>query len=166
MKEYVYPVMMNLKGKKVVIIGGGKIALRKAKGLLGTGADITIVSPVINDLLKQLPYIKWRQKGFSAEDIKDAHLIFAATNNQAVNDYVCQCAHEFQWVNDTSESANSSFMTPAVVRKEKLLLTISTSGASPALAKEIRQDLERKYAGYENLVKEYEERRHHNERNN
>ncbi|MBS4209464.1 NAD(P)-dependent oxidoreductase [Bacillus sp. FJAT-50079] len=165
MSEYVYPVIMKLKGKNVVIVGGGSIALRKARGFVGTGANIMIISPEINKELLQLPCIQWRKKEFSADDIRDAHLIFAATNNQEVNQSVCQSAHEFQWVNDTSDSENSSFITPAVVRKEQLLLTVSTSGASPILAKEIKQELEEKYAGYGKLVKEYAERREKNESN-
>ncbi|GGP14195.1 precorrin-2 dehydrogenase/sirohydrochlorin ferrochelatase family protein [Oceanobacillus neutriphilus] len=143
--EKLYPVMMNLNGKKAVIIGGGKIALRKAKGLAGTGVKIVVVSPGIREELFKLHDVVWKQKEFEAKDIKGAHLIFAATDNKAVNEYVCQCAEANQWVNDTSKSERSDFITPAVIRRDKFILAISTSGASPELAKELKIELENRY---------------------
>lgn len=152
--------MMNLSGKKAVIIGGGKIALRKAKGLTGTGAKIIVVSPDIRKELFELYDVLWKQKEFEAKDIKGAHIIFAATDNKAVNEYVCQCAEANQWVNDTSESERSDFITPAVVRRDKLILAISTSGASPELAKELKTALEAHYdTKLGNTVDMYEKRR-------
>lgn len=143
--DNLYPMMMKLSGKKVVIVGGGQIALRKARGFEGTGAEITVISPNLLEEFQQLTYVTWKQKKFEAKDIQEAHIIFAATNMKTVNEYVCQCANEFQWVNDTSESGNSTFITPAVIRREKFILSISTSGASPVLAKEIKQELEQRF---------------------
>ncbi|PFR65169.1 precorrin-2 dehydrogenase, partial [Bacillus cereus] len=80
-----YPLMFNLQNKVVVIIGGGKIAYRKASGLKDTGAFVTVISSEICKEMKELPYITWKQKTFSNDDIKDAHLIYAATNQHAVN---------------------------------------------------------------------------------
>ena len=143
--NHIYPMSMKLTGKKVAIIGGGRIALRKAKTFADTGAKITVISPKILKELQNLPYVAWKCKEFEADDIKDAQLIFAATNVRLVNEFVCQSAHEFQWVNDTSASENSSFMTPAIIRRDKFILTVSTSGASPVLAKKIKQELEEQY---------------------
>ncbi|MEK3889711.1 precorrin-2 dehydrogenase/sirohydrochlorin ferrochelatase family protein [Bacillus sp. FSL K6-3431] len=158
--DNLYPVMMKMKGKRVVIVGGGQIALRKAKGLEESGADITIISPSIHKEFLQLPYIKWKQKVFEAEDIKEAHLILAATNIKTVNEYVCQCATESQWINDTSNSENSNFITPAVVRREKFVLSVSTSGASPILAKKIKKELEERYDDHiVEMLEDYERRR-------
>ena len=136
-------MIMNVQGKKVAIIGGGRIALRKAKGLVGTGAHITVISPKILDEFQQLPLVTWKRKEFEPNDIKDMHLIFAATNVKSVNEHICQSANDFQWVNDVSESKNSSFITPAVVRKEEIILSISTSGTNPRLAKQLKQQLEK-----------------------
>lgn len=152
--------MMKLHGKKVVIVGGGQIALRKAKGLEGTDAVITVISPRILEELEQLHDVTWKQKEFEAKDIEGAHLIFAATNNKSINKYVSACADDFQWVNDISESENSSFITPAIVRRDKFIIAISTSGASPILAKRLKQELEERYDDQMGeLVNAYEKRR-------
>jgi precorrin-2 dehydrogenase / sirohydrochlorin ferrochelatase len=157
---YDYPAMLRLKGKKVVIVGGGKIALRKAKGFTDTGATMTIISPQIVEGFHELPYVTWIQKKFESEDIKEAHLIFAATNDKEVNRFVKECANEFQWVDVVSEQEESSFHVPAVVRRGKLTLTVSTSGASPILAKEIKQQLAIRYDNrYVDIVQEYAEKR-------
>ncbi|MBO1627696.1 precorrin-2 dehydrogenase [Bacillus arachidis] len=136
-----YPIMCNLQGKKVVIIGGGKIAYRKAAGLKNTGAFVTVVSPNICEEMKTLPYIEWKQKTFAEEDIKDAHLVYAATNHHDINMMVKQAAHEFQWINVVSDGKESSFHTPAVIRSDEYVISISTSGKSPSFAKRIKQKL-------------------------
>ena len=99
-----YPLMFNLNKKVVVIVGGGKIAYRKASGLKNTGAFVTVVSPEICEEMKELPHITWKQKTFTNDDIKDAHLIYAATNHHAVNMMIKQAAHDFQWVNVVSDN--------------------------------------------------------------
>lgn len=136
-----YPLIFNLQGKTVVIIGGGKIAYRKAVGLKDTGAFVTVVSPDICEEMEKLSYITWKQKAFTEEDIKDAHLIYAATNNHDVNMRVKQAAHDFQWVNIVSDGTQSSFHTPAVIRDNEYIVSISTSGKDPAFAKQIKQEL-------------------------
>lgn len=136
-----YPLIFNLQGKIVVIIGGGKIAYRKAVGLKDTGAIVTVVSPDICEEMKKLSHITWKQKAFTEEDIKDAHLIYAATNHHDVNMMVKQAAHDFQWVNIVSDGTQSSFHTPAIIRKNEYIVSISTSGKDPAFAKQIKQKL-------------------------
>ncbi|AQY38692.1 precorrin-2 dehydrogenase [Bacillus thuringiensis] len=136
-----YPLMFNLNKKVVVIVGGGKIAYRKASGLKDTGAFVTVISPEICEEMKELPYITWKQKAFSNNDIKDAHLIYAATNQHAVNMMVKQAAHDFQWVNVVSDRTKSSFHTPGVIRHDEYVVTISTSGKDPSFTKHLKQEL-------------------------
>ncbi|MGR6004423.1 precorrin-2 dehydrogenase [Bacillus cereus] len=136
-----YPLMFNLQNKVVVIIGGGKIAYRKASGLKDTGAFVTVISPEICEEMKELPYITWKQKTFSNDDIKDAHLIYATTNQHAVNMMVKQVAHDFQWVNIVSDGTASSFHTPGVIRNDEYVVTISTSGKDPSFTKRMKQEL-------------------------
>ncbi|MGG0236915.1 precorrin-2 dehydrogenase [Bacillus rhizoplanae] len=136
-----YPLIFNLQGKIVVIIGGGKIAYRKAVGLKDTGAIVTVVSPDICEEMEKLSYITWKQKAFTEEDIKDAHLIYAATNHHDVNMMVKQAAHDSQWVNIVSDGTQSSFHTPAIIRNNEYIVSISTSGKDPAFAKQIKQKL-------------------------
>ncbi|MFD3448139.1 precorrin-2 dehydrogenase [Microbacteriaceae bacterium 4G12] len=136
-----YPLVCNLEGKRVVIIGGGTIAYRKACGLQDTGALVTVVSPDICEEMKKLSYITWKQKTFTEEDIKDAHLIYAATNHHDVNIRVNQAAHDFQWVNVVSDGTASSFHTPGVIRSDECVVSISTSGKNPSFTKRIKQEL-------------------------
>ncbi|PLR79292.1 siroheme synthase [Bacillus sp. V3-13] len=148
MKEEYYPVNLNLSGKLTVVIGGGKVAERKVYGLLNTGARICVVSPEITEGLKKLAdgqKILWRKKSFSAEDIQDAALIFAATNNKEANMEVRRAASDFQLVSMADDPEHSDFIVPSVLKRGKLLITVSTSGASPSLAKAIRDDLAEAY---------------------
>ena len=80
-------------------------------------------------------------KTFSNDDIKDAHLIYAATNQHAVNMMVKQAAHDFQWVNVVSDGTESSFHTPGVIRNGEYVVTISTSGKDPSFTKRMKQEL-------------------------
>ncbi|WP_428910968.1 NAD(P)-binding protein [Niallia sp. Krafla_26] len=143
-----YPIQLNLKGKRAVIIGGGKIAERKVRGLLHTGADIILVSPEITDNLKesvQTGKLYWKQKSFSPEDINEAFLVIAATSDQEVNRTVKNSASPQQLVLLVDQPEDSDFILPAVLNRGKLTLTVSTSGASPTLTKKIKQSLAEQY---------------------
>lgn len=141
--EKLYPLMFKLTGKNVVIIGGGRVALRKAQGLSVTGANVTVVSPEVLPELLALANVTWRQKRFEAQDIKDAHLVYAATDSREVNRAVAEAIQDWQWFNDTAEPENSNFYTPAVVRTPELTLSVSTEGRDPAGAKRIKHRIMR-----------------------
>jgi|SRR5699024_2785617 len=167
MSEKLYPVMVRLKGKKVVIVGGGKIAYRKVKGLIDTGAIIEIISPQILPTLKNMTEIHWIEKEFSPNDIKDAQIVFAATNSKTVNQQVVLACNENQFVNDVSESTHSTFMNMAVVEQGPVKIAISTQGESPQLAKEIKKEIEDTInPSYIEKVNQYKQRRKKHERDN
>ncbi|HEY2421716.1 MAG TPA: NAD(P)-binding protein [Neobacillus sp.] len=143
-----YPIMLRLEGKKVVVVGGGKVAERKVCGLLETGARIVVISPEVTDELKQLTVdgkIVWQQKPFSDVDIKDAFLIFAATNVEEVNRSVRSKADEHQLVTVADDPDRSVFHVPAHFQRGRLSVAISTGGASPTLANKIRGQLEQQF---------------------
>lgn len=143
-----YPIMLHLKGKKVVVVGGGKVAERKVKGLLGTGADICVVSPELTDELIKLATegdIRWKRKASSKDDIQDAYMIFAATNDEAVNQHVKQEANNQQLVMVADDPEGSDFHVPAKIQRGRLTITVSTGGASPILAGTIREQLEQQF---------------------
>ena len=135
-----YPLMFNLQNKVVVIIGGGKIAYRKASGLKDTGAFVYYQPRNLRGNEGTFLYYL-EAKAFSNDDIKDAHLIYAATNQHAVNMMVKQAAHDFQWVNVVSDGTESSFHTPGVIRNNEYVVTISTSGKDPSFTKRLKQEL-------------------------
>lgn len=139
-----YPVFLNLKGKKVVIIGCGKVAERKILALLKTGADITVISPQLTKRLKKLKgKIKHIPRQYRKGDLKGSFLVIAATDSQVINKQVSEDAPCLVNVVDAPSLCN--FIVPAVVRRGPLVIAISTSGISPALSGSIRKELERRY---------------------
>ena len=83
-----YPINLNLNGKKVVVVGGGRIAERKITGLIEAMAVVTVISPKLT--LELMEYARdgkmiWKEKDFTAEDIQDAFLVIAATNHPEIN---------------------------------------------------------------------------------
>jgi precorrin-2 dehydrogenase / sirohydrochlorin ferrochelatase len=140
-----YPIMLRLEGKKVVVIGGGRVAERKVTGLLGTGSLITVISPHATDKLKGLAgsgLIEWIERLFSKEDIEGAFLIFAATNDNVLNQSIKMAAGEQQLVTIADDPEGSDFHVPSHIQRGRLSIAVSTGGASPTLARKIREQLE------------------------
>lgn len=143
-----FPIHINIEYKTVVIVGGGHVATQKVASLIPAKANIVIVSPTLDDSLLSLVEagkITWREKEFEPRDLDDASLIIAATNDTSVNEAVQEAAQHWQLINRADAQAESDFITPATVRRGPLVLTVSTSGASPALARKIKADLEEQF---------------------
>lgn len=143
-----YPIMLRLEGKKVVVIGGGRVAERKVTGLLGTGSLITVISPQATEELKGLAsggLIAWLEKSFSKEDIEGAFLIFAATNDNVLNQSIKMAARDQQLVNIADDPKGSDFHVPSHIQRGRLSIAVSTGGASPTLARKIREQLEHQF---------------------
>jgi precorrin-2 dehydrogenase/sirohydrochlorin ferrochelatase len=140
--------MLRLEGKKVVVIGGGRVAERKVTGLLGTGSLITVISPQATDKLKGLAgsgLIEWLERSFSKEDIEGAFLIFAATNDNVLNQSIKMAAGEQQLVTIADDPEGSDFHVPSHIQRGRLSIAVSTGGASPTLARKIREQLEHQF---------------------
>jgi len=143
-----FPIHINIEYKTVVIVGGGHVATQKVASLIPAKANIVVVSPTLDDSLLSLVEagkITWREKEFEPRDLDDASLIIAATNDTSVNEAVQEAAQHWQLINRADAQAESDFITPATVRRGPLVLTVSTSGASPALARKIKADLEEQF---------------------
>ena len=139
-----YPINLNLNGRKVVVIGGGRIAERKITGLIEAMAVVTVVSPKLTPELMMYAEegkLIWKEKDFTAEDIQDAFLVIAATNQPEINLAIKKAAAPHQLVSLVDNPEESDFILPAVVNQGKLSITVSTSGASPILAKKIKQEI-------------------------
>lgn len=139
-----YPIFVSLSGKKVVIIGGGVVATRKVQSLLPAAPKITIISPTVTEEIKHLVEqgsIHWKQKQYEEGDITEAFLVFAATNDHEVNETIANAISENQLANIVDIPQQSSFIVPATVRRGKLIIATSTSGASPGLARKIKRDI-------------------------
>jgi precorrin-2 dehydrogenase/sirohydrochlorin ferrochelatase len=138
-------MMLDVSQRLVVIVGGGAVAARKARGLLDGGASrVRMISPDFCDTVP--PEVERITGGYELRHLEGAGLVFAATDDTAVNDAVVNDAHGLNLlVNraDATETSEGDFATPATLRHEDLVITVSTGGA-PALAAAIRDDLRAK----------------------
>jgi siroheme synthase-like protein len=141
-----YPASLNIHGKRCVVIGGGEVALRKARALLDCGAKVTVVSPTLHpDLAKlgEARRIRPIHREFQPEDLADASIAIAATDVKEVNQRVADAGREQGvFVNVVDDSERSDFIVPSFFRRGGLTIAVSTSGMSPALARKIRTRLE------------------------
>ncbi len=144
-----YPILLELEGKTALVVGGGSVAQRKIEGLLQCGASINIICRKLSHRLKELVDAKTiRHLGneFRNEHMEGAFLVIAATDDKLLNQEVSKIARESGiLVNAVDQPLDCNFILPSVVRRGDLLIGISTSGNSPALAKKIRQDLEKRF---------------------
>ncbi|MGE5299502.1 MAG: bifunctional precorrin-2 dehydrogenase/sirohydrochlorin ferrochelatase, partial [Acidobacteriota bacterium] len=141
-----YPAFLNLKSRKAVVVGGGKVAERKVSALLKAGADVTVISPSIAPgLQKELSRkrIIHLSRTYRRGDLRGALLVIAATDSPETNRRVSKDAPAL--VNVVDVPAECNFIAPSVVRRGPLLLAVSTSGTSPALARTLREELEKSY---------------------
>lgn len=148
--------MLRLDGKKAVVVGGGRVAERKVTGLLGTGAQISVISPEVTDVLRTLAIhgkINWHSRQFDKADLNGAYMIFAATNDSQLNQLVKQAAAPHQLIVIADDPEGSDFHVPAHVHRGRLSIAVSTGGASPILAKKIRCQLEEQFdSNYEEYL--------------
>ncbi|EAC6872510.1 bifunctional precorrin-2 dehydrogenase/sirohydrochlorin ferrochelatase [Listeria monocytogenes] len=135
-----YPIMLDITGRKVVIIGGGKVALRKIMGLLDAGADILVVGLKILPEIKALD-VQIMEEAYRSEHLKSAFMIFICTDNLEVNQLVLRDRTPGQLVNDTTNQANSDFFNMATVTKNELTVGISTGGNNPGYAKKVKREV-------------------------
>jgi len=144
-----YPAYLDLRGRPCLVIGGGVVAERKTLSLLEAGAVVTVLSPTLTPKLRTLAdsgAISHAQKTFEEQDLSPAFLVIAATNDARVNSSVAQaCRNKRILVNSVMTPEESSFIVPSVVERGDLVIAVSTSGASPALARKLRQELETTY---------------------
>jgi len=141
-----YPIMLNLQGKKCVIVGGGTVALRKVKMLLDCGADITVVSPKPHLRIAKFSEkkaIRLIHRNYKGGDLIGATLAIASTNIGEINREVADEAKKLDiLVNVVDNPQLSSFILPSFFRRGNLTIAVSSAGTSPALAKQIRIKLE------------------------
>jgi siroheme synthase-like protein len=142
MPDY-YPVYLNLAGKRCVIIGGGTIAQGKIGGLLQAGCRITVVSPDATPGIRQAAQrgdVEWLERPYRPGDLEGAFIGVAATNVWHVNQEIYQEAERLGvLLNVVDDPDQCSFIAPSIVRRDPITLAISTGGASPALARKMRE---------------------------
>lgn len=149
MKRY-YPIMLDITDKKCIVIGGGRVAVRKVTSLLAYNARITVISKSLCEGLKKLqPDIDWIERDYVPDDLDGAFIVFATTNDPIINQRVYNEAKVKDiLVNVADDPDVCSFIVPSQVECGDLTIAISTNGKSPALAKKIREDLEKEYGDH------------------
>lgn len=139
-----YPLMIDLSTKRILIVGGGTIALRKAKGLLQSGGKVELISPTYLPEILELSLtapLKITQREFQKGDTKGFDLIFLCTNQEKVNQAVLAEIKPYQWVNDTMNKQNGNFHNMAFFEEEDIGIAITSFGKAPAKTKKIKENL-------------------------
>jgi len=140
-----YPVCLEMAGRPCLVVGGGTVAERKVNGLLEAGARVTVVSPSATERL-----LEWARAGricltlrdYEADDLAGHSIVFAGTDDGLINAEVARDARAAgALINAADDPAHCDFILPAVLRRGEITVAVSTGGASPALARAVRDEL-------------------------
>lgn len=144
-----YPIMLDVKGRRCVVVGGGQVALRKAQSLLECGAAVEVISPELCTGLEELASngsVKVARRPYRRGDLKGAVLVIAAADDSEVNRSVSEeAAASGIPVNVVDVPGLSTFIVPSSLSRGDLTIAVSTGGRSPALARRIRAELEQSF---------------------
>ena len=134
-----FPFFIDIKGKKGLIIGGGRIAEHKLKKILAYEPDITVVATKISDSIKSIEGIKLIEREFVNSDLDGCSFCIAATDDKKFNAYVAGvCRKNHIFINVVDDKDNCQFLFPSVYKAGNLSIGISTQGASPYVAADIK----------------------------
>ncbi len=141
-----FPVFINLTDKPCLVLGGGQVAARKVQNLLDCGAVVKVISPEAVDVIKDCSeqgLIKWVRRELEINDLQDVFMVFVATSNPEANQQAVDwCRERNILVNAVDDPPNCDFYVPSVLRRNSLVLAISTEGKSPLYARKLREELE------------------------
>lgn len=146
-----YPLNVDLSGRSLILVGGGRVAERKVRGILsaGTETSICVIAPKITMVLQEhaaAGRLCWKQACYADGMLEGAFLVYAATDLREVNAAVAaEAKRRGIPVNVIDDPAASTFQVPASIRRGELILSVSTAGGSPALSRAIRMELEEMY---------------------
>lgn len=141
-----YPVNLDVKDRSCLVVGGGAVGVRKVGTLLSCGARVTVVSPEAAGALRAMAEdgkVTWHRRDYRTSDLEGAFLVIGATDNDAINQRISNDALSRNVLcNIADRPAACNFILPSIIERGDLVLTISTSGKSPAFAKHLRKQLE------------------------
>ena len=144
-----YPINLNVQGRIGLVVGGGVVAERKAAGLLAAGASVLVVSPTVTPGLwarAEAGEIVWRAEGYGTGHLDGVFLVLACTDSRAVNaEVVREAAEQKLLVLCADDPGAGSFVSPTVIKRGPLTLTVSTEGGSPTLSAVVREKLEAEF---------------------
>ena len=144
-----YIACLKLSGRKCLVVGGGDVGLEKVEGLLACDGDVTLVAPDAIEPLQALASegsITWERRTYERTDLEGTFMVIAATSDSEVNIGIYDDAEKrAMLVNVVDVPPLCNFILPAIIRTGPLAIAISTAGASPALAKRIRNEIADEY---------------------
>ena len=138
-----YPVILDLRGRRALVVGGGHIAARKVEDLREAGAHVTVVAPTAVAEIVAAGDVRWHARPYRRGEVASYRIAVTATDDPAVNRQVAidgEAANVF--VNSADDPANCAFILPSVVTRGDLQISVSTNGRSPAMARWARRRLE------------------------
>ncbi len=153
-----FSIELNLEGRNVLVVGGGRIALRKVKTLLPTGAHITVVAPQIDPEFTTIPSIVLKNRPYEPLDLRGIFMVFICTDKPAINAQVSNDARARRiLVNNACDYLDGDFIVPARMDfGENIAVTVSTQGRAPSLAKKLKQKIQTEWAdGLEQVEREF-----------
>lgn len=151
-----FPFLINIEGKKGLVVGGGMVAYRKVKALLPFGVRLTVaaldfIQPFVD--LEQEGKIVLVRRTFCEDDLEDVLFVIAATDDAQVNHEIAQnCRMRGILINAVDQKEDCSFFFPSLVKRGEVVVGISTGGNSPVLAKKLRKQIEREIPDYYSQV--------------
>jgi precorrin-2 dehydrogenase/sirohydrochlorin ferrochelatase len=144
-----YPINLDIQNRNVLVVGGGGVGTRKVKTLLDCGARVTVVSLEVSRQLQDLATsgeIKLEDRSYQSNDLSGMFLVIGATNDEKLNRQISNDAERLNTLCNIADHPEvCNFILPSIVHRDDLVITISTSGKSPALAKKLRKTLENHY---------------------
>ena len=154
-----FPFFIDIKGKKALIVGGGKVASRKAEKLMSFEPELTVVAPAVSRELAENEKIICKEREFTETDVEGCLFVIAASGDKALNQRVAQlCREKNILVNVADDREACGFLFPALVKEGKLTVGISTEGASPQTAASIRSRTARELPGRMEEILDYLEK--------
>ena len=138
-----YPVALVVEGLPVLVVGGGRVAARKVRGLVEAGAAVHVVATSVCDDIRGVSGVTWEERPYDARDVVDRRLVVTATGDRAVDAAVHDDADRAGvWVNAADDPTSCTFLLPSVLRRGDLTIAVSTGGRSPAAASWLRARFE------------------------
>lgn len=141
-----YPVFLDLGGRRCTVFGGGKVALRKISSLLECGALVRVISPRLDEEIRALGDLEILEREYRVGDLEGTFLAVAATDSEETNRAVAAEAEgRGVLINVVDVPGLCNFIVPASVRRGEMVIAVSTGGESPALARKLRETLEKEF---------------------
>jgi siroheme synthase-like protein len=146
-----YPIFLEMKDRRCVVIGGGAVAERKVEGLVAVGANVTVISSTLTDRLRDMltqGAIRHVAREHRTDDRAGYDMVFVATDSSEINATVSSETRSLRiWVNSADDPDHCDFILPAVIRRGDLAVAVSTGGVSPAVTRAIREELDEYFTG-------------------